>query len=402
MKSKDNANTSKYSINKIKLDDPNNIHTKIFNQVKKSSIVLDCGCSSGYLGKALIQSKNCKLYGIEINYNDAITARQIYKKVWIDNLNTFDFNKIKKKFDVILLADVIEHLLDPKAFLKNVQSVLNKKGYIIASLPNIAHLSARLKLINGNFDYEKLGIFDNTHLHFYTQKTAVQLFKETNLCITYLEGSITYIPKETIEKFLLSAGLISKDLSKIVNPDSLIYQFVIKAKPGYKESKKTKTDPKRKLIINPFNEISGIDNQIKRYEDELKKKQDKLKEEIEQRDKLIIEQQQKLKQIYDSKAWQILKSLHNRVAETKHQSKAVLGKILPKPLKESIKSIMLRRKISQSKNTNYIIYKSKNMEKLIFPTAKYPVFSIIIPVYNQWKHTYSCLKSILDNTDGKS
>ena len=80
-------------------------------------------------------------------------------------------------FDVILLGDVIEHLLDPWAFLKKISRCLKTEGLFIASIPNIRYYPAMFKVFfKGDFGYESQGLFDKTHFRFFCKKNMRSLF----------------------------------------------------------------------------------------------------------------------------------------------------------------------------------------------------------------------------------
>jgi len=154
--------------------------------------ILDVGCASGILGK-IRQSPN-NIFGIEFNEDLAKLAKENCEKVYEINLNSFSAKMIEEKnFDFIFLGDVLEHVLNPEKVLEEVIKLLSENGLIIVSLPNIAQLQFRLKLLLGIFDYTETGVMDKTHLHFYTYKTAINLIKKNNLSIINIYPSGTLI-----------------------------------------------------------------------------------------------------------------------------------------------------------------------------------------------------------------
>lgn len=90
-----------------------------------------------------------------------------------------------KTYDLILLLDVLEHLPDSSATLKQVTTLLEPGGHVIVSLPNIAHLSVSGPLLlRRRFAYQDAGILDRTHVRFFVEDTAVALLNEANLIVT--------------------------------------------------------------------------------------------------------------------------------------------------------------------------------------------------------------------------
>ncbi|KUK82602.1 MAG: Methyltransferase type 11 [Microgenomates bacterium 39_6] len=160
-------------------------HKIILSLLGKNQRVLDLGCASGYLGHH-DEGKNI-FYGLE---SDPRAAEQARKTGYYQRVVNKDLAALTKKdfvgqtFDIIIAADILEHLKNPQktlAFLN--KNFLKKKGKIIISLPNIAHLTIRLKLLTGKFPLQETGILDKTHLHFYTLKTAQKLIENSDLKI---------------------------------------------------------------------------------------------------------------------------------------------------------------------------------------------------------------------------
>lgn len=171
-------------------------HTKIINHIKslknKDKLkVLDVGCSKGFIARSL-QNSNFDFYGIEFNSKDAKEARKYYKEMKIVDLDNKKIFYKENFFDIILMADIIEHLKDSLGTVKYFTQFLKKNGLMILSTANVANIYVRLKLLFGNFDYEERGIMDKTHLRFFTLKTFRKLAKEANLKI--IKGDFTPIP----------------------------------------------------------------------------------------------------------------------------------------------------------------------------------------------------------------
>lgn len=169
-------------------------HSVIQRLIGKNKTVLDSGCSDGYM--ATIADKSNKIYGLD---NSKPSIKNAKKK--LNDVALYDLNKLKKlpwkiKFDVIIFADVLEHLYDPKKTLVYFKkNYLKKKGRIIISLPNIANWQIRANLILGRFNYTDAGIMDRTHLHFYTINTANKLVVESGLeMVKEVYGSSVFGP----------------------------------------------------------------------------------------------------------------------------------------------------------------------------------------------------------------
>ncbi len=161
---------------------PYGTHALIASEIESDIKILDVGCNKGYL-KTFI--KHGTFYGFDYNPKDLeLAAKEGYVYTEAVNLNQYESIKLKEKFDVIVMADVLEHLNHPTSVLNYfVENYLNTNGEIIISLPNIANVSIRLSLLMGKFDYTDAGILDRTHLHFYTLKSAREFIQKSNLTI---------------------------------------------------------------------------------------------------------------------------------------------------------------------------------------------------------------------------
>jgi SAM-dependent methyltransferase len=151
-----------------------------------SSRVLDIGAGSGPLGKALAEAGFQELYAVEIDAPARDAIRGIYRRVEAD-LSAY----AAEHFDLILILDVLEHLADPAAILRRAAALLNPRGRLLISVPNIAHWSVRIPLIFGKFRYTERGILDKTHLQFFTRKRLDDLLRaEPALSVVSYDSSI--------------------------------------------------------------------------------------------------------------------------------------------------------------------------------------------------------------------
>lgn len=161
-------------------DVPYGAHRIIVQAVGVNRRVLDIGCSSGYLAQAF-KNHGCTVTGIECDPQCARSAQDI-----CDQLIVGDVEEVLEKasfprggFDVIVCADVLEHLRRPDIILRKLGAYLKPGGRIIASIPNLGRVDMRIKLLFGRFDYQETGIMDKTHLRFFTLRSAQGLFRES-------------------------------------------------------------------------------------------------------------------------------------------------------------------------------------------------------------------------------
>lgn len=166
------------------LGDAYSRHKNFVDLAGKGKEVLELGCSTGFLSKHLVKN-GCRVTGVEIDKDAAQAARSYCCRVESININDRNWiNEIGASFDVILFGDVLEHLIDPLESLKLSRSILRPGGHVVISLPNVAHWTVRVKLLFGNFNYKDSGILDETHLRFFTRKTALQLIDDAGFSVT--------------------------------------------------------------------------------------------------------------------------------------------------------------------------------------------------------------------------
>jgi 2-polyprenyl-3-methyl-5-hydroxy-6-metoxy-1,4-benzoquinol methylase len=213
--------------------DPNgdSSHAQIVDLVGHDKRVLDVGTSTGYLAEVMVRN-GCSVTGIELDPEAARQAEKYCERVVIGDVENLDLETRLggESFDVIVFGDVLEHLREPLRTLRRLKHFLRFGGYAVASIPNIAHGSVRLALLQGRFEYHPLGLLDDTHLRFFTRKSAEQLFKDAGFQTIQIERSRLGIFDTEIE---IDEDLIPKEALQAVrrDPEALTYQFVVAARP---------------------------------------------------------------------------------------------------------------------------------------------------------------------------
>jgi len=144
--------------------------------------VLDLGCSTGVLGAELIRRGSASYVdGVEIDSAAAEIARRHLRNVWTRSLEDIaPASDVEGPYDVIVTADVLEHVSDPWKLLSDLRSILSARGRIVASIPNIRYWSVIYNLaVRGRFEYQNAGVLDRTHLRFFTRHGIQNLFEST-------------------------------------------------------------------------------------------------------------------------------------------------------------------------------------------------------------------------------
>ncbi len=153
--------------------------------------VLELGCSTGYMSR-LLKSQQCRIVGVEQDASAASRAREFCEWVIVADLNESDWLKdVSGSFDVILMADVLEHLVHPDRLLRILGVLLNPGACLVVSLPNVVHWRTRLKILLGKFDYVGEGTLDCTHLRFFSLRSARTLLETNGYEIRQFRGAVS-------------------------------------------------------------------------------------------------------------------------------------------------------------------------------------------------------------------
>jgi hypothetical protein len=105
---------------------------------------------------------------------------------------------------------------------------LRPEGYVVASVPNVAHGSVRLALMQGRFPYTPLGLLDDTHLRFFTRENVERLFEEAGFVMTELRRTSRGVFDTEVD---VDKERVSDEVLELVqeDPESSTYQFVLTA-----------------------------------------------------------------------------------------------------------------------------------------------------------------------------
>lgn len=169
-------------------------HQRCIDWVPRGARVLELGCSSGFVGARLVMEKGCTVVGAEIDPRAAEEARSVGLEVHVGSLEDAAFlAKLDSlaPFDVVIAADVLEHLSDPPPVLERMKRWIAKNGYAIVAVPNVASWNIRSQLFfRGDFEYQDTGTLDRTHLHHFTWITLHKLVRAQgwNVLETMVDG----------------------------------------------------------------------------------------------------------------------------------------------------------------------------------------------------------------------
>ena len=191
--------------------------------------VLEIGPGSGHLTEALAK-RNCEVTCVELDDSLTSIARSYCQRMIfadVERLNLEDAFP-GERFDVIVLGDVLEHLRDPGTVLRKLRACLQPLGYLVSSVPNVAHASVRLALLDGEFNYTAEGILDCSHLKFFTLRTIAAVIQDAGYQIRELRRTRVGVFNAEVNVAIENVAVsVLRRLMR--DPEATTYQFIFAA-----------------------------------------------------------------------------------------------------------------------------------------------------------------------------
>jgi 2-polyprenyl-3-methyl-5-hydroxy-6-metoxy-1,4-benzoquinol methylase len=185
--------------------------------------ILDVGCGFGSLGRQLNAAKARVMHGIERNPAAADHLQGVYQRYLIADGEAGLEQLHAERYDCIVFADVLEHLVDPWAVLRKAREMLTPGGAIVASIPNIRNIAVLFDLVlRGRWRYQDSGLLDRTHLRFFTRAEIHDLYAAAGLTIERIE-----VNRDRYRPMLRVVAA----LPVLLIPDLSVCQFLVRGRP---------------------------------------------------------------------------------------------------------------------------------------------------------------------------
>jgi len=211
----------------LKLGYPSS-HTYALKEIDNDAKVLDIGCGPGLFGKKL-KEKGCIVHGID--------QREIQDPRMLAHYTKLDFDRERVHFSTgefkyVLLLDILEHLSSPENLLDDIRINSGMKNpMVIISVPNVAFLFVRLRLLLGDFQYGKQGILDLTHRRLFTFRSIKKLLQNCGYKLLDIQGIPAPFPKALGNNFFSRTFLAMNLLLIKISRGMFSYQIFIKTEP---------------------------------------------------------------------------------------------------------------------------------------------------------------------------
>jgi 2-polyprenyl-3-methyl-5-hydroxy-6-metoxy-1,4-benzoquinol methylase len=150
--------------------------------------LLDVGCGAGVFGEMVKQGREVEVWGVEPVASAAEKASARLDRVIIGDFCP-QVGLPEGAFDCIVFNDVLEHMLEPEQALRYAKSLLSHNGCIVASIPNIRYLPILWHLAaRGEWNYGDCGVWDRTHVRFFTKSSIVAMFENEGYAVRSISG----------------------------------------------------------------------------------------------------------------------------------------------------------------------------------------------------------------------
>ncbi len=219
----------------LDLNNANDPRTLALRLIGPGKAILELGPATGRVTRVLSE-RGWRVVAVEQDAAMAPILAPYCSRVIVGDIERLSLEETfgEQRFDVILAGDFLEHLAHPLELLQELKRYLSEEGYVVASVPNIAHGSVRLSLLQGKFEYRDIGILDRTHLRFFTLESILRLFCDAGLAIVDVQRVRQDPFKEPyIDRPQLDKPELPPELKRLIedDPDAATVQFVVKAFP---------------------------------------------------------------------------------------------------------------------------------------------------------------------------
>jgi SAM-dependent methyltransferase len=230
------------------------VYTWLLRFTEGARSLLDIGCSTGFLSRHLV-ARGCRVVGVELDPIAAEQARSVCQRVIVGDIEAPDVQaQVDEEFDAVVLGDVLEHLRAPDALLVRIrESWLTSDGYVVLSVPNSGHWIFRREILWGRFPYRRCGLFDRTHLRFFTRASLHELVARSGYTVDRAAFTVNYNSFDDLtfaafaalyRYYRFRSGLVKlESWLAAVLPTLFAYQFVLRIQPRCNHGERNERRP---------------------------------------------------------------------------------------------------------------------------------------------------------------
>jgi 2-polyprenyl-3-methyl-5-hydroxy-6-metoxy-1,4-benzoquinol methylase len=157
------------------------IVSALLKDVPPGAAVLDLGCGNGSF-MSLFQDRGWRLYGSDFSPTGIAVAQQNFPGIdfFLADASAPTANILERvgQVDAVVSTEVIEHLYDPRGFLRNAQGLLKPDGVVVLTTPYHGYLKNLMLAVTGKMDQHFTVLWDHGHIKFWSKKTLTAVLLE--------------------------------------------------------------------------------------------------------------------------------------------------------------------------------------------------------------------------------
>ena len=186
IKKRNREQSDKNVINDIRIE---RIKKLLDNFSKTEKIyILEIACNNGtFLNKLklILQEEYTNIIYHGVDIDETLTKENSTEEVTLFCGNAETFNN-GIKYNIILNFELIEHLFNPKKFIKNIHNLLKDNGYCLLTTPNSNGLETKAITYN-SFRLLAHSIFPPMHLNAFNTQNIYYIFIKNNFKVVSIE-----------------------------------------------------------------------------------------------------------------------------------------------------------------------------------------------------------------------
>ncbi len=203
---------------------------RVVRLVGEDRRVLEIGSGPGSITKILASVSKCRVTALDIDPASIQKVAPYCEQTYLIDLNRPNWTELvshEHKFEVIVAADVLEHVYDPLTVLKAMATFLDSNACMVISLPHAGHAVIHACLLDEDFEYGDSGLLDRTHIRFFGLKNMQKLIEDANLKIIHAEFVVRNPEHTEFARRWSKSPALLRDILEL-NPFGLVYQVILK------------------------------------------------------------------------------------------------------------------------------------------------------------------------------
>lgn len=199
----------------------------------------------------LLHQQGCRIVSVGTTGETRESDAEYCERVIVGGIQEIDLGAELdgEKFDVVVSVDSLVDVSHPLHVLQTVKSFLQPDGYLLMSVPNVAHASIRLALLEGMFPGTDAARPDGPPLRFFTRESLERLVQEAEFGLARLEREEIPVEVSTFSqgKYEIPLDLVT-ELAR--DPDALTYRFIVMAYPMPREDLRAIQERMQRLVLD--------------------------------------------------------------------------------------------------------------------------------------------------------